>query len=222
MLEQKPRESENSAAPDGRAATPDEATGATPLFNQQAVARIAKEEQRWEATEVARAVKRLPERHPEATTQSGMPVKRLYTPADTASLDYERDLGFPGQYPYTRGVQPTMYRAKPWTMRMFAGFGTAEETNERFKYLLSQGQTGLSTAFDMPTLYGYDTDHPLAAGEFGKCGVAISSLADMEILFEGLPHDKITTSMTINSPASVIWAMYIVNAEKCGFPKEKL
>ncbi|HZC80089.1 MAG TPA: methylmalonyl-CoA mutase family protein, partial [Ktedonobacterales bacterium] len=131
MLEQKPRESEDSAAPDGRAAPPDNATGATPLFNQQAVARIAKEEQHWEATEVARAVKRLPERHQEATTQSGMPVKRLYTPADTASLDYERDLGFPGLYPYTRGVQPTMYRAKPWTMRMFAGFGTAEETNER-------------------------------------------------------------------------------------------
>jgi len=115
-----------------------------------------------------------------------------------------------------------MYRAKPWTMRMFAGFGTAEDTNARFKYLLSQGQTGLSTAFDMPTLYGYDTDHPLAAGEFGKCGVAISSLADMEILFDGLPLDKVTTSMTINSPASVIWAMYIVNAEKRGFAREKL
>ncbi|HXX79778.1 MAG TPA: methylmalonyl-CoA mutase family protein, partial [Ktedonobacteraceae bacterium] len=118
--------------------------------------------------------------------------------------------------------QPTMYRAKPWTMRMFAGFGTAEDTNARFKYLLTQGQTGLSTAFDMPTLYGYDTDHALAAGEFGKCGVAVSSLADMEILFDGLPLDQITTSMTINSPAAVIWAMYIVNAEKCGFPMETL
>jgi methylmalonyl-CoA mutase N-terminal domain/subunit len=133
-----------------------------------------------------------------------------------------RDIGFPGEYPFTRGVQPTMYRAKPWTMRMFAGFGTAEDTNTRFKYLLKQGQTGLSTAFDMATLYGYDTDHPLAAGEFGKCGVAVSSLADMEILFADLPLDKITTSMTINSPASVIWAMYIVNAEKRGFPKAKL
>jgi methylmalonyl-CoA mutase, N-terminal domain len=222
MLEQKPRESENSAAPDGRAATPDDATGAAPLFNQQAVARIAKEEQRWEATEVARAVKRLPERHPEATTQSGMPVKRLYTPADTASLDYERDLGFPGLYPYTRGVQPTMYRAKPWTMRMFAGFGTAEETNERFRYLLKQGQKGLSVAFDMATLYGYDHDHPMALGEFGKCGVAVSSLADMEILFDSIPLDKVTTSMTINSPAPVIWAMYIAAAEKQGVPMAQL
>jgi methylmalonyl-CoA mutase, N-terminal domain len=222
MLEQKPRKSENSAAPDGRAATPDDATGATPLFNRQAVARIDKEEQRWEATEVARAVKRLPERHPEATTQSGMPVKRLYTPADTASLDYERDLGFPGLYPYTRGVQPTMYRAKPWTMRMFAGFGTAEETNERFRYLLKQGQKGLSVAFDMATLYGYDHDHPMALGEFGKCGVAVSSLADMEILFDGIPLDKVTTSMTINSPAPVIWAMYIAAAEKQGVPMAQL
>jgi len=222
MLEQKPRESENSAAPDGRAATPDEATGAAPLFNQQAVARIAREEQRWEATEVERAVQRLPERHPEATTQSGMPVKRLYTPADTASLDYERDLGFPGLYPYTRGVQPTMYRAKPWTMRMFAGFGTAEETNERFRYLLKQGQKGLSVAFDMATLYGYDHDHPMALGEFGKCGVAVSSLADMEILFDGIPLDKVTTSMTINSPAPVIWAMYIAAAEKQGAPMAQL
>jgi methylmalonyl-CoA mutase, N-terminal domain len=222
MLEQKPRDSENSAVPDGRAATPDDATGAAPLFNQRVVARIAKEEQRWEATEVARAVKRLPERHPEATTQSGMPVKRLYTPADTASLDYERDLGFPGLYPYTRGVQPTMYRAKPWTMRMFAGFGTAEETNERFRYLLKQGQKGLSVAFDMATLYGYDHDHPMALGEFGKCGVAVSSLADMEILFDGIPLDKVTTSMTINSPAPVIWAMYIAAAEKQGVPMAQL
>src|SRR5712691_11164694 len=222
MLEQKPRESENSAAPDGRAATPDDATGTTPLFNQQAVGRIAKEEQRWEATEVARAVKRLPERHLEATTQSGMPVKRLYTPADTASLDYERDLGFPGLYPYTRGVQPTMYRAKPWTMRMFAGFGSAEETNERFKYLLAHGNDGLSVAFDMPTLYGYDTDDPKAEGEFGTCGVAVSSLADMEILFQGIPLDQITTSMTINSPAAMIWAMYLVAAERRGIPLDRL
>jgi len=143
-------------------------------------------------------------------------------PQDNASLDYTHDLGLPGEYPYTRGVQPTMYRAKPWTMRMFAGYGTAEDTNTRFKYLLKQGQTGLSTAFDMATLYGYDTDHPMAAGEFGKCGVAVSSLADMEVLFADLPLDKITTSMTINSPASAIWAMYIVNAEKRGFPMASL
>ncbi len=151
-----------------------------------------------------------------------MPIQRLYTPADTAQLDYDRDLGFPGEYPYTRGVQPTMYRAKPWTMRMFAGFGTAEETNARFKYLLEQGQTGLSVAFDMATLYGYDHDHPMALGEFGKCGVAVSSLADMEVLFEDIPLDKVTTSMTINSPAPAIWAMYIAAAEKRGIPMAAL
>ena len=164
----------------------------------------------------------MPEPQAETTTQSGMPIKRLYTPEDGANLDYERDLGFPGEYPYTRGVQPTMYRAKPWTMRMFAGFGAAEETNERFKYLLSQGQTGLSVAFDMATLYGYDHDHPMALGEFGKCGVAVSSLADMEILFKDIPLDQVTTSMTINSPAPVIWAMYIAAAEKQGVPMAKL
>ena len=191
------------------------------LFDRTELEHLRVEQQRWEDTTAGKSLQRMPERDNLITT-SGVPIQRVYTPLDNANLDYERDLSFPGEYPYTRGVQPTMYRAKPWTMRMFAGFGTAEDTNKRFKYLLTQGQTGLSTAFDMPTLYGYDTDHPLAAGEFGKCGVAISSLADMEILFEGLPLDQITTSMTINSPAAVIWAMYIVNAEKCGFPKEKL
>ena len=191
------------------------------LFDRAELENLRVEQQRWEDTSIRKLLERMPERDNLVTT-SGVPINRVYTPLDNANLDYERDLNFPGEYPYTRGVQPTMYRAKPWTMRMFAGFGTAEDTNKRFKYLLSQGQTGLSTAFDMPTLYGYDTDHPLAAGEFGKCGVAISSLADMEILFEGLPLDKITTSMTINSPAAVIWAMYIANAEKCGFPREKL
>ena len=220
MLEQKPRSSKSEPKDDGAAKAQQAETH--PLFNQDEVARIERERQEWEASAVANATKRVPERHPNATTQSGMPINRLYTPEDNARLDYDRDLNFPGEYPYTRGVQPTMYRAKPWTMRMFAGFGTAEDTNKRFKYLLTQGQTGLSTAFDMPTLYGYDTDHELAAGEFGKCGVAISSLADMEVLFDGLPLDKITTSMTINSPASVIWAMYIVNAEKRGFPMAKL
>ena len=191
------------------------------LFDKDELKRLQSEQQHWEDTTVRKSLERMPERDDLITT-SGVPISRVYTPLDNANLNYERDLNFPGEYPYTRGVQPTMYRAKPWTMRMFAGFGTAEDTNKRFKYLLSQGQTGLSTAFDMPTLYGYDTDHALAAGEFGKCGVAISSLADMEILFDGLPLDKITTSMTINSPAAVIWAMYIVNAEKRGFPKEKL
>src|SRR5579871_1748584 len=191
------------------------------LYNPEAVARVAEERRAWEATAVASATKRIPERA-NVTTQSGMPIKRLYTPEDGAHLDYERDLGMPGEYPYTRGVQPTMYRGKPWTMRMFAGFGTAEETNERFKYLLKEGQMGLSVAFDMATLYGYDHDHEMALGEFGKCGVAVSSLADMEILFDGIPLDKVTTSMTINSPAPAIWAMYIAAAEKQGVPMEKL
>jgi len=192
------------------------------LFDKEELERLKVERQHWwEETTVHQSLERMPERDNLVTTSS-VPVNRVYTPQDGENLDYMRDLGLPGEYPYTRGVQPTMYRAKPWTMRMFAGFGTAEDTNARFKYLLSQGQTGLSTAFDMPTLYGYDTDHPLAAGEFGKCGVAISSLADMETLFNGLPLDEITTSMTINSPAAVIWAMYIVNAEKRGFPREKL
>ncbi|HEX7737310.1 MAG TPA: methylmalonyl-CoA mutase family protein [Ktedonobacteraceae bacterium] len=191
------------------------------LFSVDELARLTTERQEWENTTVQQSIQRLPEQENLMTT-SGVPIARIYTPQDNAGLDYSRDLGLPGEYPYTRGVQPTMYRAKPWTMRMFAGFGTAEDTNQRFKYLLSQGQTGLSTAFDMPTLYGYDTDHPMAAGEFGKCGVAISSLADVEILYAGLPLDQITTSMTINSPASAIWAMYIANAEKRGFPRAKL
>ncbi len=155
-------------------------------------------------------------------TTSGRPVRRLYDPTDVADLDYERDLGAPGEYPFTRGIHATGYRGKLWTMRMFAGFGSAEETNGRFKYLLSQGQTGLSIAFDLPTLMGYDADAPQAQGEFGKCGVAVSSLADMEILLDGIPVGEITTSMTINSPAAVIWAMYIVAAEKQGVPRRKL
>lgn len=191
------------------------------LFDKETLEQLKVERRHWEESAVQKSQQRMPERDNLMTTSS-VPIKRIYTPQDNEQLDYSRDIGLPGEYPYTRGVQPTMYRAKPWTMRMFAGFGTAEDTNKRFKYLLSQGQTGLSTAFDMPTLYGYDTDHPLAAGEFGKCGVAVSSLADMEVLFDGLPLDKITTSMTINSPASVIWAMYIVNAEKRGFPMAKL
>ncbi len=191
------------------------------LFSAEELARLTVSGTQWEETTVWKSLERIPERE-QCITTSSVPIQRLYTPVDNRSADYIRDLGFPGEYPYTRGVQPTMYRAKPWTMRMFAGFGTAEDTNARFHYLLKQGQTGLSTAFDMATLYGYDTDHPMAAGEFGKCGVAISSLADMEILFAGLPLDHITTSMTINSPAAVIWAMYIVNAEKQGVPLAKL
>lgn len=213
MLEQK--------LPQEHAITQTTAVEQGTLFDKEELARLTETRANWETETVQPSTQRMPEREYLMTT-SGVPINRVYTPQDNAALDYNRDLNLPGEYPYTRGVQPTMYRAKPWTMRMFAGFGTAEDTNKRFKYLLSQGQTGLSTAFDMPTLYGYDTDHPLAAGEFGKCGVAISSLADMEILYKDLPLDKITTSMTINSPASVIWAMYIVNAEKNGFPRAKL
>jgi len=178
--------------------------------------------QEWERTTLHDALARHPERLQEFVTVSGEPVQRLYTPQDIEDLDYEHDLGFPGQYPFTRGVHPTMYRGRLWTMRMFAGFGSAEETNARYKYLLAHGETGLSVAFDFPTLYGWDTDQPLAEGEFGKCGVAVSSLSDMEILFDGIPVDQITTSMTINGPAAVIWAMYIVAAEKRGIPMEAL
>ena len=209
MIEQKPTESMQPVVEQGT------------LFDTAELARLTTQRIQWEDTMVKKAQERVPERENLMTTSS-VPINRLYMPQDNASLDYTRDLGLPGEYPYTRGVQPTMYRAKPWTMRMFAGFGTAEDTNARFKYLLKQGQTGLSTAFDMATLYGYDTDHPMAAGEFGKCGVAVSSLADMEVLFADLPLDKITTSMTINSPASVIWAMYIVNAEKRGYSMASL
>ena len=184
--------------------------------------RVKERKENWEETTLQKTLNRFPERRDTFITTSGAPVERLYTPLDIADLDYQRDLGFPGQYPFTRGVHPTMYRGRLWTMRMFAGFGTAEETNARYKYLLEHGETGLSVAFDMPTLYGYDTDDPQAEGEFGKCGVAVSSLADMEILFDGIPVDEITTSMTINSPAAVIWAMYIAAAEKRGIPMEVL
>ncbi|MBS3899117.1 MAG: methylmalonyl-CoA mutase family protein [Dethiobacter sp.] len=164
---------------------------------------------------------RFPQRKTEFKTDSNLPVEALYTPAEISGLSFD-ELGFPGEYPFTRGVQPTMYRGRLWTMRQYAGFGTAEETNERFKYLLEQGQTGLSVAFDLPTQIGYDSDHPLARGEVGKVGVVIDSLMDMELLFAGIPLDKVSTSMTINSPAAVILAMYIALAEKQGVAPEKL
>ncbi|MGH2517841.1 MAG: methylmalonyl-CoA mutase family protein, partial [Ktedonobacterales bacterium] len=213
MLDQKPRADTNNAQPEQLT---------LPLFAADAVDQIAAEQRAWEETAVARSTKRMPERVPDATTQSGMPIARLYTPDDIRDFNYGRDLGFPGEFPYTRGVQPTMYRARPWTMRMFAGFGTAEETNERFRYLLTQGQMGLSVAFDMATLYGYDHDHEMALGEFGKCGVNVSSLADMEALLDGIPLGDVSTSMTINSPAAAIWAMYIAVAEKQGVAMSRL
>jgi len=180
------------------------------------------ERARWERETLAPALERHPERLERFITTSGQEVGRLYTALDNANLDYDRDIGFPGEYPYTRGIHATMHRGRLWTMRMFAGFGSARETNARFKYLLSQGQTGLSTAFDLPTLYGYDSDSPTAAGEFGECGVGVSSLEDMAQLFDGIPLDKVTTSMTINSPAAITWAMYIANAENNGVPRAKL
>ncbi len=192
------------------------------MYDKEQARKVHEEKERWEETTVQQALSRFPERYEKFTTISGKPVERLYTPDNVVDLDYFRDLGFPGEFPFTRGPYPTMYRGRLWTMRMFAGFGTAEETNQRFKYLLAEGETGLSIAFDLPTLYGYDTDAPEAEGEFGKCGVAVSSLRDMEILLDGIPLDKITTSMTINSPAAVIWAMYIVTAEKRGIPRRVL
>ena len=176
----------------------------------------------WERNVLQPTLAKSPERTSPFTTTSGHPIRRLYTEADLPNWNPERDLGMPGLPPYTRGIHPAMYRTRLWTMRQFAGFGTAEDTNARFRYLLSQGQTGLSTAFDLPTLMGYDSDHPLSEGEVGKCGVAISSLADMEVLFDKIPLGSVTTSMTINSPAAVIWAMYLAVAEKQGADWRKI
>jgi methylmalonyl-CoA mutase N-terminal domain/subunit len=176
----------------------------------------------WEDNKVQKLLSKFPERKKTFSTGSDTEVDRLYTPAHIEDLDYERDLGYPGEYPFTRGVQPTMYRGRFWTMRQYAGFATAEESNKRYKYLLEQGQTGLSVAFDLPTQIGYDSDHSLSEGEVGKVGVAIDSLKDMEILFDGIPLDKVSTSMTINAPASVLLAMYIAVAEKQGVSSDKL
>jgi len=183
---------------------------------------VSPEEKSWEANTLAPALARSPERQKEFTTISGHPIRRLYTDSDLAGWDPKTQLAHPGEPPYTRGIHATMHRGRLWTMRQFAGFGSAEDTNERFRYLLTHGQTGLSTAFDLPTLMGYDSDHPLSEGEVGKCGVAISSLADMEVLFDQIPLGEVTTSMTINSPAPVIWAMYLAVAEKQGADWKKI
>ena len=176
----------------------------------------------WMRETYQKSTERVPERPVAHRTLSNIAPDPIYTPEDVEGFDYDKKLGYPGEYPYTRGVYGSMYRSKLWTMRMFAGFGTAEQTNERFKKLLAAGQMGLSTAFDLPTLMGYDSDHPLSAGEVGKCGVAVSSLADMEILFDGINLEEVTTSMTINSPANAIWAMYLALAKKKGYRWEKL
>ena len=177
---------------------------------------------KWVKEVLEPALAKHPERNKKFMTTSSQEVDRLYTPLDNLKTNFSKDISFPGEFPYTRGIHSTMYRGRLWTMRMFAGFGSAEETNERFKYLLSQGNAGLSTAFDLPTLYGYDSDSPMAAGEFGECGVGVSSIEDMSILFKDIPLDKVTTSMTINSPAAMTWAMYIANAENRGIPKSNL
>ena len=192
------------------------------MFDKNKLEEIRLEKQNWTKNNVEKTISRFPERKESFKTGSNLEVKRLYTPDDIEDLDYNEKLGFPGQYPFTRGVQPTMYRGRLWTMRQYAGFATAEESNKRYKYLLEQGQTGLSVAFDLPTQIGYDSDHPLSEGEVGKVGVAIDSLKDMEILFDGIPLDKVSTSMTINAPASVLLAMYIAVAEKQGVPKGSL
>lgn len=192
------------------------------MYDPEKLKQLHSQLEQWENTTLRQSLERLPESKQAYLTTSSEPIERLYTPLDVSRLDYSRDLGLPGEFPYTRGIHPTLHRSRLWTMRMFAGFGTAEETNQRFKYLLSQGQTGLSIAFDLPTLMGYDTSAPQAEGEFGKCGVAVSSLKDMEILLEGIPLDKVSTSMTINSPAAVIWAMYIAAAEKQGVRPQQL
>ncbi|MCK8059540.1 MULTISPECIES: methylmalonyl-CoA mutase [unclassified Fusibacter] len=191
------------------------------MFDKEKIASVRSQFDAFEE-KVKASLEKRPERYSEFVTISGDPVKRVYGPHDIENFDYANDLGMPGSYPYTRGVQPNMYRGRLWTMRMYAGFATAEASNKRYKYLVEQGSMGLSVAFDLPTQIGYDSDHSLAEGEVGKVGVAIDSLADMEILFDGLPLDKVSTSMTINAPAAVLLAMYIAVAEKQGVSAEKL
>jgi len=192
------------------------------MYEKKILNQIKEKRVEWEKKYYKKTIESFPERKQEFKTLSEIEVKNIYTPNDVSNIDYIRDIGFPGVYPFLRGIHSTMYRGRLWTMRQFSGFGSAEETNQRYKYLLNHGETGLSVAFDYPTLYGYDTDHPLARGEFGKCGVAVSSLEDMAILFKDIPIDKITTSMTINGPAAIIWAMYIANAENRNIRKNTI
>ncbi|MHA2024671.1 MAG: acyl-CoA mutase large subunit family protein [Candidatus Thorarchaeota archaeon] len=192
------------------------------MVTDKADAKIGAAKDNWEKNTLTPHQKKHPDRREEYLTTSSSPVKAIYTPLDVPDFDYMKDLGFPSEYPYTRGVQPSMYRGRVWTMRQFAGMGTAEETNKRFKFLLANGQTGLSVAFHLPTIFAHDSDHPYSHGEVGKLGVAIDSLKDMEILFDGIPLDQVTTSMTINAPASILLAMYMVAAEKQGVAADKI
>ncbi|HXX88437.1 MAG TPA: methylmalonyl-CoA mutase family protein [Candidatus Acidoferrum sp.] len=191
------------------------------MFDDNELDKIRRRKLQWEKETLSKSFEKLPEKG-EFVTTSDVPVSRLQTPDDLADFDYLRDLGFPGEYPLTRGVYPTMYRARLWTMRQYAGFGTAEQTNQRFKYLLSQGQKGLSVAFDFPTQMGYDCDHSFSHGEVGRAGVSVSTLRDMEIVFDGIPLDKITTSMTINAPTNILLSMYIAVGQKQGLSESKL
>ncbi|MCD6265089.1 MAG: methylmalonyl-CoA mutase family protein [Deltaproteobacteria bacterium] len=191
------------------------------MLDEKEIREIEEEYKKW-SDRLERKLAKRPERKPEFTNTSGIPLKRVYTPLDAAHLDYMKGLGLPGEYPFTRGVQPTMYRGRLWTMRQYAGFGTAEDTNRRYRFLLDAGQTGLSVAFDLPTQIGYDSDHPLAQGEVGKVGVTIDSLKDMETLFDQIPLDKVSTSMTINAPAAILLAMYIAVAENQGIASKDL
>ncbi len=192
------------------------------MFDKEALTRIRQELERWEGSTLKKALERGGEREDVEFRTSSTETRRLYTPLDIADIDFLRDIGFPGQYPYTRGIHPTMYRGRLWTFRQYAGYETAEETNKRFKFLLQEGQPGLSVAFDLPTQLGYDSDDPLAQGEVGKVGVAIDTLADMEALFDGIPLDQVSTSMTINAPAAVLVAMYAAVAEKQGIPLDRV
>jgi methylmalonyl-CoA mutase N-terminal domain/subunit len=192
------------------------------MYDGKRIRKISEDKKRWERGTLKSALSRSPERLARFSTVSDEEVAALYTPGDLEAFDYGKDLSFPGEYPYTRGVQASMYRGRLWTMRQFAGYGSAEDTNARFKFLLDAGQTGLSTAFHFPTLMGYDSDSPRARGEVGMCGVAVDSLKDMEILFDGIPLDKVTTSMTINGPAAMVFAMYLAVAEKQGVSFDKL
>ncbi len=192
------------------------------MSEEKSLDKVKAGKEKWEQGSVQKTLSKAPERRKVFTSISNIPVERLYTPLDVADLDYEKDLGFPGEFPFTRGVQPTMYRGRFWTMRQYAGFGSAKESNARYRYLLQQGQTGLSVAFDLPTQAGYDSDHPLSMGEVGKVGVAIDSIEDMRVLFDSIPLDKVTTSMTINAPATVLLAMYLAIAEEQGVPFDKV
>ncbi|MEG1642042.1 MAG: methylmalonyl-CoA mutase family protein [Synergistaceae bacterium] len=191
------------------------------MFDKEEISRLSEERKKYDAS-VEKVLLKGPERRTKFTTSGGIPLKRVYTPSDIDDTNYSEEIGYPGQYPYTRGVQPTMYRGRLWTMRQYAGFATAEDSNKRYRYLLGQGTTGLSVAFDLPTQIGYDSDDPMAIGECGKVGVAIDSLADAETLFNGIPLDKVSTSMTINAPAAILLAMYIAVAEKQGTPMNML